>query len=154
MEDWKRWRFVNNYDSLAVKYSTQCESSIVDIDKLKIRNNVLFFYNHGELINVLKPNTKRSMNHYTPHIINLSGRHDFQKDVEYDAVLEDWILHTDEYGNFYASGFFQQTDRLWETSYIDHILFFNDGITVVTQNKHHYTLPYNESRRRKTIFHF
>ena len=76
---------------------------------------------------------------------------DRDKDIEYEQVLTDWKITQDCVGYFIEGVL---SGRRWETSYIDHILFFDDSITIVTRNFHFYTLYYKDSRFKKFSLYY
>jgi len=59
-------------------------------------------------------------------------------------VLEDWVIHIDQYGMEYVTGYLRYYNKDWETSTIKEKVALSDSILIITENESIYLLPYME----------
>ncbi len=145
-----KWRFIRkNRDQKAIiGESVISPHTIFNVDTImmiRIYETKWYAYNKFEYV-YLSAKFHQNERHHTPHVLSFVPElHDFGKECEYDSQLYKWSLKFDNHAKkYYASGYRIDDKRIWETSNIEHILFFIDSITVVTQNKHFYTLYYKD----------
>ena len=72
---------------------------------------------------------------------NKKSKSKFRKN---NTVLEDWIIHIDQYGLEYITGYIHSKKKDWETSTIKERIALSDSLLIVTENESIYILPYSE----------